>query len=71
MTGVLSRLRVPTRRLFTPVKLLLLALVSCAIVITGCETGQGTISPINGANRPTPILGYTNGFLPSQPAVHV
>jgi hypothetical protein len=64
MTGVLSRLRVPTRRLFSPVKLLVVALMSCAVVITGCETGLGTISPINGANRPTPILGYSNGNLP-------
>ncbi len=53
--------RTPLSRLW----FLLLALATCAAVITGCETGSSGISPINGLNRPTTILDYSNGFLPA------
>jgi hypothetical protein len=66
--GSLRRGRLPFRTRLSRGRWLLAALIACAVVITGCQaagTGPSTISPINGANSPTPIDGYTNGYLPA------
>jgi hypothetical protein len=64
--GALRRARLPFRTRFSRVWLLVASLVTCVIVITGCQAGSSNvlISPINGANSPTTILGYSNGYLP-------
>ena len=61
----LRHVRLPFRTRFSRLWFLLIALVTCAAVITGCETGSSGVSPINGLNRPTEILGYSNGYLPA------
>ena len=65
--GALRRPGLPFRTPFSRLWFLLIALVTCAAVITGCETGSSnsSISPINGLNRPTTIVGYSNGYLPA------
>ncbi len=64
--GAARRARLPSRMRLSRLWFLLTALVACAVVLTGCQTGaSSSSSPINGANRPTAILGYSNGYLPS------
>ena len=51
---------------FVRLAMLLLALLTGALAITSCQTSYRVgFSPINPANRPTTIAGYSNGQLPS------
>jgi hypothetical protein len=61
--AVLRRAPKPPRKAFSRLWLLLLALVASALAVSGCQAASG-VSPINPANRPTPVAGYTNGKLP-------
>ena len=61
-----SSRRRPTRSLFSRLSLMLIAMVTLGLAVTGCQTFTSSGgSPINPANRPTTITGYTNGNLPA------
>ena len=63
--AVSTRAPAPPRNVAARLVLLLLALLTGALVISGCSPSMGEKSPINPANRPTTIAGYTNGYLPA------
>jgi hypothetical protein len=62
--AVLRRASTPPRNRFSRLPLLLLALVASALALSGC-LAQAGINPINPANRPTTVAGYSNGALPA------
>ncbi len=64
--AVSTRSTAPPRNVAARLVLLLLTLLTGGLVITGCSPTVGADrSPINPANRPTTIAGYSNGFLPA------
>lgn len=64
--AVLKRATAPKRNPLSRLGLLLIALFAAVLAVSGCTVGSGSsINPINPANRPTTITGYTNGQLPT------
>jgi LAS superfamily LD-carboxypeptidase LdcB len=63
--AVLKRAPAPPRSLRSRLALLLTGLVACVVAVSGCQVGHNINDPINPANRPTTLAGYSNGFLPS------
>ena len=64
--AVLRRATASKRNPLSRLGLLLIALFAAVLAVSGCTAGSGSsINPINPANRPTTIMGYTNGQLPS------
>jgi len=64
--AVLRRATASKRNPLSRLGLLLIALFAGVLAVSGCTAGSGSsINPINPANRPTTIMGYTNGQLPS------
>jgi hypothetical protein len=65
MSVALKRHRAPKRNPLSRLALLLVALIAGVLAVSGCTIGfSSNVSPINPANRPTTIGGYTNGSLP-------
>jgi len=61
-----ARVSAPPRNALSRFVLGFMALIAGVLVIAGCTPNYGAGgSPINPANRPTTIGGYTNGYLPS------
>ncbi len=61
-----GRVRAPHSKGPSRISLLLMGLFAAVLALTGCQVGAPSSgSPINPANRPTAIAGYTNGALPS------
>jgi D-alanyl-D-alanine carboxypeptidase len=63
--AVSTRAPAPPRNVAARLVMLLMALLTGALVISGCSPSMGERSPINPANRPTTIAGYSNGYLPA------
>jgi hypothetical protein len=64
---VLRRAGAPKRSPLSKLGLLLLAVFAGILAVSGCTAGSavGSVNPINPANRPTTVTGYTNGDLPA------
>lgn len=64
--AVLRRAKASKRNPLSRLGLVMIALFAAFLAVSGCSPASGnSVNPINPANRPTSIMGYSNGQLPA------